>query len=61
MRVLWMRTNSEAILQRVQGMGISYGGNPWNLENRELNSWNGGRGFSFRDPNGHILEVLTRP
>lgn len=51
----------DAILRRVQAAGIAYGSDPWNLENRELNSWNGGRGFYFRDPNGHILEVLTRP
>ena len=34
---------------------------PWNVENKELNSWNGGRGVYFRDPNGHLLELLTRP
>jgi catechol 2,3-dioxygenase-like lactoylglutathione lyase family enzyme len=50
----------DAILGRVQGAGIAYGGDPWNLENRELNSWNGGRGVYFRDPNGHILELMTR-
>jgi len=25
----------------------------------EINHRNGGRGFYFRDPNGHLLEVLT--
>jgi len=25
----------------------------------EINRRNGGRGFYFRDPNGHLLEVLT--
>jgi hypothetical protein len=25
-----------------------------------LNAWHGGTGFYFRDPNGHILELLTR-
>ena len=50
----------DAILQRVKETGIPYGSDPWNLENRQLNSWNGGRGFYFRDPNGHLLEVLTR-
>jgi len=50
----------DAILQRVQEAGLDYGSDPWHLENRQLNAWNGGRGFYFRDPNGHILEVLTR-
>ena len=49
-----------AILKRVQEAGIAYGSDPWNLENRQLNSWNGGRGVYFRDPNGHILELMTR-
>jgi catechol 2,3-dioxygenase-like lactoylglutathione lyase family enzyme len=51
----------DAILKRVQEAGLAYGSEPWNLENKQLNSWNGGRGVYFRDPNGHILELLTRP
>jgi catechol 2,3-dioxygenase-like lactoylglutathione lyase family enzyme len=50
----------DAILKRVQSAGIAYGSDPWHLENRQLNSWNGGRGLYFRDPNGHVLELLTR-
>jgi catechol 2,3-dioxygenase-like lactoylglutathione lyase family enzyme len=50
----------DAILKRVQEAGIAYGSAPWSLENKELNSWNGGRGVYFCDPNGHILELLTR-
>lgn len=50
----------DAILKRVQEAGITYGSDPRNPENRELNSWNGGRGVYFRDPNGHLLELLTR-
>ncbi|HEX7970075.1 MAG TPA: VOC family protein [Stellaceae bacterium] len=50
----------DAILARVRVAGIPYGSDPWHLENRELNAWNGGRGFYFRDPNGHVLELLTR-
>jgi hypothetical protein len=26
----------------------------------KTNSWNGGRGVYFKDPNGHVLELLTR-
>ena len=50
----------DAVLHRVQTAGITYGSDPWHTDNGELNSWNGGRGFYFRDPNGHLLELLTR-
>ena len=50
----------DAILERVKQAGIPYGSLPWDRENRQLNSWNGGRGVYFCDPNGHILELLTR-
>ncbi|HSA85739.1 MAG TPA: VOC family protein [Nitrospira sp.] len=41
--------------------GLAYGSHPWDAKNRKLNDWNGGRGVYFRDPNGHLLELLTRP
>jgi catechol 2,3-dioxygenase-like lactoylglutathione lyase family enzyme len=50
----------DAILGRVRAAGIAYGSDPWHTENHELNSWNGGRGFYFHDPDGHLLELLTR-
>ena len=49
----------DAILARVRAAGIPYGSAPWQLEDRQLNDWNGGRGVYFRDPNGHVLELLT--
>jgi catechol 2,3-dioxygenase-like lactoylglutathione lyase family enzyme len=50
----------DQILARVRAAGIPYGSAPWHIEDRQLNDWNGGRGFYFRDPNGHVLELLTR-
>jgi catechol 2,3-dioxygenase-like lactoylglutathione lyase family enzyme len=50
----------DAIFKRVQDAGISWGSDPRNLENRQLNSRKEGRGVYFRDPNGHVLELLTR-
>jgi catechol 2,3-dioxygenase-like lactoylglutathione lyase family enzyme len=50
----------DSILQRVQKARIPYGSEPRNLDNGQLNSRKGGRGFYFRDPNGHVLELLTR-
>ena len=26
-----------------------------------INRWDGGRGVYFEDPNGHLLEIITRP
>jgi len=50
----------DAIFRRILEAGLTYGSEPSDSENRELNSWNGGRGVYFRDPNGHLLELLTR-
>ena len=50
----------DTILQRVQEAGISYGSEPRSLDNGQLNSRKGGRGIYFRDPSGHVLELLTR-
>ena len=48
------------VLGRVAGEGVVYGSDPWSLENGQLSSRKGGRGFYFRDPAGHVLEVMTR-
>jgi catechol 2,3-dioxygenase-like lactoylglutathione lyase family enzyme len=51
----------DAILQRVQAAGLSFGSAPWALDDAKLNDWNGGRGVYFKDPDGHILELMTVP
>ena len=50
----------DAILDRVKAEGTPYGSGPSHLDNLQINTRHGGRGFYFRDPNGHILELLTR-
>ena len=50
----------DAIFGRVKGEGIAYGSGPFSPEDGQINHWNGGRGVYFRDPNGHLLELLTR-
>ena len=55
-----IRTLADAIFNRVQEAGIPWGSDPWSRENRKLNSRKGGRGVYFCDPNGHVLELLTR-
>ena len=55
---------SEAEFDQIFGLivdaGLPYGSEPWTPENMEINHWNGGRGVYFRDPSGHLLELLTR-
>jgi catechol 2,3-dioxygenase-like lactoylglutathione lyase family enzyme len=47
------------IFGRVKAEGIGYGSGPRSLDDMKINHRRGGRGFYFRDPNGHVLEVLT--
>ena len=49
-----------AIFGRVKGEGISYGSGPFSQEDMDINHRKGGRGVYFKDPDGHVLELLTR-
>jgi catechol 2,3-dioxygenase-like lactoylglutathione lyase family enzyme len=51
----------DAILRRIKEANIEFGSAPWSLDDGKLNDWNGGRGVYFRDPNGHVLELMTVP
>lgn len=51
----------DAIFARVKAAGLAFGSAPWSLEDGELNDWGGGRGVYFKDPDGHILELMTVP
>lgn len=51
----------DAIFARLERDHISYSADPYGQELGRINHRRGGRGFYFRDPDGHILEVLTRP
>ncbi|HEX3244400.1 MAG TPA: VOC family protein [Chloroflexota bacterium] len=57
----FITTDSEfdRVLQRVKDEGIPFGSGPRDLEDYEINHKHQGRGVYFRDPNGHILEVIT--
>jgi catechol 2,3-dioxygenase-like lactoylglutathione lyase family enzyme len=48
------------IFGRVKAEGLAYGSGPFTPDDMKINNWNGGRGVYFRDPNGHLLELLTR-
>ena len=49
----------DAIFQRVKDDGLAYGSGPRSPDDMAINQRKGGRGFYFKDPNGHLLEVLT--
>jgi catechol 2,3-dioxygenase-like lactoylglutathione lyase family enzyme len=49
----------DAIFQRVRDEGIPYGSGPRSSDDMAINHRDGGRGFYFKDPNGHLLEVMT--
>ena len=50
----------DAIFDRIKEAGIAYGSGPFSQEDMRINTWRGGRGVYFKDPNGHVLELLTR-
>lgn len=51
----------EGIFERVQHEGIAYFADPGHRRPGEINTRDRGRGFYFSDPDGHSMEVLTRP
>jgi catechol 2,3-dioxygenase-like lactoylglutathione lyase family enzyme len=50
----------DEIFGRITRAGLVYGSAPFSPEDMKINGWNGGRGVYFRDPSGHLLELLTR-
>lgn len=50
----------DAIFGRLEAEGLRYGSGPFTAEDMQINRRNGGRGVYFRDPAGHLLELLTR-
>ena len=49
----------DQIFQRVQDKEIVFGSGPGQSEDGQINHRHQGRGFYFKDPNGHLLEVIT--
>ena len=50
----------DAIFERVKAEGVAYGSGPFTQDDMQINTRRGGRGFYFKDPNGHSLELLTK-
>lgn len=51
----------DAIFERLQRAGIDYYAGPRHQQPNEINHNDGGRGTYFDDPNGHSIEIITRP
>jgi len=51
----------DAVFDRVRARGLEYWADPGRTQPGTINTYGGGRGFYFPDPDGHLLEVLTRP
>jgi extradiol dioxygenase family protein len=51
----------DAIFARIKERELRYWADPMGKVEGEINTHFGGRGFYFRGPEGHWLEVITRP
>ncbi|MBX3260198.1 MAG: VOC family protein [Labilithrix sp.] len=51
----------DAVFARLRARGLDYWADPHHHEPGRINTRDGGRGLYFEDPNGHNLEILTRP
>ena len=51
----------DEIFGRIQARGLSYWADPHKNQPGEINTRDAGRGVYFEDPDGHFLEILTRP
>ncbi|PZC44645.1 MAG: Catechol 2,3-dioxygenase [Chloroflexi bacterium] len=48
-----------AIFARLEAEAVVYGSGPGSSSNMRTNHRGGGQGVYFRDPDGHLLELLT--
>ncbi|MBL8643984.1 MAG: VOC family protein [Rhodospirillaceae bacterium] len=51
----------DAALARVKKRELTYWADPARTQANEINTYGGGRGFYFFDPDKHLLEVITKP
>jgi catechol 2,3-dioxygenase-like lactoylglutathione lyase family enzyme len=51
----------DAVFARIAEQGLDYWADPMRSQHGEINHHDGGRGVYFPDPDGHLLEVITRP
>lgn len=51
----------DEIFRRIRQRDIQYWADPGLRQRGEVNRADGGRGIYFKDPDDHLLEVITRP
>ena len=51
----------DAVFGRIRQRGLAHWADPFRARPGEINRNDGGRGVYFEDPDGHFLEVITRP
>jgi catechol 2,3-dioxygenase-like lactoylglutathione lyase family enzyme len=49
----------DSILKRIQDDDLTYGSEPFDYKNKQINHKHHGRGVYFPDSDGHIWEVIT--
>ena len=54
-------TEFDEIFGRITEKGLRYWADPHRSRPNEINHNDGGRAVYFEDPDGHLLEILTRP
>jgi len=50
----------DAIFARIRERELPFWADPFHGEPGQVNRWDDGRGLYFDDPDGHVLEILTR-
>ncbi len=51
----------DEILGRIKARGLAFWADPFQKRPDQINHNDGGRGVYWSDPDGHILEIITRP
>ena len=51
----------DAAFGRIRERGLPYWADPGKTQSEAVNHRDGGRGLYFEDPDGHLLEIITRP
>jgi catechol 2,3-dioxygenase-like lactoylglutathione lyase family enzyme len=50
----------DQIFDRIRHQELSYWADPAQTQEGEINNHDGGRGVYFEDPDGHLIEIITR-
>ena len=51
----------DQILERIRAKGLTYWADPFHRQEGKINHNDGGRGVYWSAPDGHNLEIITRP